>query len=129
MGLLSGLKALAGRAVAGARTPRAPREAAWVVTIEDDEISVADPEGQRRSIAKADLAAVLIETNDSGPWGSDFWWLLLAADKSLGGAFPQGATGEKAAMEWLMALPGFDHAAMITASGSTSNAFFTVWER
>jgi len=129
MGLLSGLKALARRTFATPGAPRAPREAAWVVTIEDDEIRVADPEGQLRGIAKAALAAVLIETNDSGPWGSDFWWLLLAADKSLGCAFPQGATGEKAAMEWLMALPGFDHAAMITASGSTSNAFFTVWER
>src|SRR5688572_4567481 len=98
MGLLSGLKALAGRAVAAGRARRVPREAAWVVSIEDDKIRVADPAGEVRGIVKQELAAVLIETNDSGPWGSDFWWLLLAANKNLACAFPQGATGEKAAM-------------------------------
>ena len=104
-------------------------ESRWTVTSGDDRISVSDPDGEVRSIAMADLAAVMIETNDSGPWGTDFWWLLLAADRSLASAFPQGATGEKEAMERLMALPGFDHGEMIRASASTDNALFPVWER
>ena len=94
----------------------------------EEEIRVVDPAGEVRAIPKGRLAAILIETNDSGPWGSDFWWLLLGPDKALACAFPQGAAGESEAMDWLTALPGFDHAKLIEASGSTSNAFFPVWE-
>src|SRR5688500_11514311 len=103
-------------------------ESRWTVTSEDDRISVSSPDGEIRAIAMSDLAAVMIETNDSGPWGTDFWWLLLAADRSLACAFPQGATGEKEAMERLMSLPGFHHEEMIRAATSTDNAFFPVWE-
>ena len=130
MGLLSSLRSLAERfSGAAGRAPRPQREAAWLVNVTDDEIAVTDAKGEVREIAKADLAGVVIETNDSGPWGSDFWWILLRADRSMACAFPQGATGEKAAMDWLLELPGFDHGELIRASGSTGNAFFTLWER
>ena len=130
MGVLSSLRSFLAGAFRRPRGRRVPaREAAWIVTMTDEEIRVADPRGEVRSIARERIAAVLIETNDSGPWGSDFWWLLLGPDKSLACAFPQGATGESEAMEWLMALPGFDHGRMIEASVSTGNALFPVWER
>jgi hypothetical protein len=104
-------------------------EARWIVTLDESRIVVSDPDGASRDIAKADLAGIVIETNDSGPWGGDFWWLLLRADKDLLCAFPQGATGEKEAMDWMLALPGFDHEAMIRASGTTEKAYFPVWQR
>ena len=130
MGLLSSLRSLAERfSGAAGRESRPQREAAWLVNVTDDEIAVTDAKGEVRGIAKAELAGVVIETNDSGPWGSDFWWILLRADRSMACAFPQGATGEKAAMDWLLGLPGFDHGELIRASGSTGNAFFTLWER
>ena len=130
MGLLSSLRALVARSSGpAARRTRPQPEAAWVVTLADDEIAVTDAQGEVRRIAKAELAGVVIETNDSGPWGSDFWWILLRADRSMACAFPQGAAGEKEAMDWLMGLAGFDHGELIRASGSTGNAFFTVWER
>ena len=110
-------------------SPRLDPESRWTVTIADERISVSSPDGEVRGVAMADLAAVMIETNDSGPWGTDFWWLLLDADRNLACAFPQGATGEQEAMERLMALPGFVHEEMIKASSSTANAFFPVWER
>jgi len=47
-------------------------ESQWIVTTDGEHIHVADPNGETRRIARADLSAVLIETNDSGPWGSDF---------------------------------------------------------
>lgn len=102
-------------------------ESLWIVTIDGDLITVADPKGESRAIARADLCAVVIETNDSGPWGSDFWWLLLGPDGKLACAYPQGAVGEDEAMDWLFALPGFDHEAMIEASASTGNAYFELW--
>ena len=135
MGLLSrlkllGLDLLTGSARLSGTVPgRPPPEGSWIVTLTDDRISVADGAGATRVIARADLAGVAIETNDSGPWGADFWWLLYGADDGLACMFPQGATGEKEAMDWLLLLPGFDHEAMIRASASVTNATFPVWKR
>ena len=80
-------------------------------------------------LALAELNGVMIETNDSGPFGADVWWLLFGADDRVAVAFPQGAAGEQAAIDWLAGLPGFDHDAMIMAMGSTANAVFPVWRR
>ena len=104
-------------------------EAAYVVSVEGDSISVADPKGGEAALALKDLSGVMIETNDSGPFGADVWWLLFGADDRIGVAFPQGATGEQAAIDWLTVLPGFDHDAMIMAMGSTANAVFPLWRR
>ena len=60
---------------------------------------------------------------------ADVWWLLFGADDRIAVAFPQGASGEQEAIDWLIALPGFDHEAMIMAMGSTGNAVFPVWRR
>ncbi|HVK56420.1 MAG TPA: hypothetical protein VM532_15515 [Burkholderiales bacterium] len=101
----------------------------WVITVEGDHISVCDDTGQAKSIAESDLSGVAIETNDSGPWGADVWWLLLGAAHEIACAFPQGATGEDAVIAWLSKLPSFDHGEMIKAMRSTDNAVFAVWRR
>ena len=77
----------------------------------------------------ADLNGVMIETNDSGPFGADVWWLLFGADDRLPAPFRKARSGEQAAIDWLLGLPGFDHDAMIMAMGSTGNAVFPVWRR
>ncbi|MFD2578104.1 hypothetical protein ACFSTD_04640 [Novosphingobium colocasiae] len=61
--------------------------------------------------------------------GADLWWLLYSADKKLACAFPQGAAGETAMIEFLFALPGFDHAEMTLAMRSTDNATFMLWQK
>jgi hypothetical protein len=104
-------------------------EAAYIVGVEGEGISVADPNGEEKALPLAELSGVMIETNDSGPSGADVWWLLFGADDRIAVTFPQGATGEKAVIDWLIALPGFDHEAMIMAMGSTADAVFPVWRR
>jgi hypothetical protein len=52
---------------------------------------------------------------------------MFDADDKMACAFPQGARGEKAAVDYFMQLEGFDSAAMISAMASTSNAAFPVW--
>lgn len=106
-----------------------PPEARWVVAVDDEAIRVSDEAGGTRAVAKSELAGVAIETNDSGPWGADVWWLLFGAADELACAFPLGATGEKAAVDYLTALPGFDHEQMVKAMGSTDNRLFRVWRR
>ncbi|WP_454886066.1 hypothetical protein [Sphingomonas oryzagri] len=104
-------------------------EARWIVTVDPDRIHITDQTGASKALLKDELAGVIIETNDSGPWGADVWWLLFGADDKLACAFPQGATGEQQAIGYLMALPGFDHGKMVESMGSTDNAVFPVWRR
>jgi hypothetical protein len=106
-----------------------PPEAKWVVRIDSEFILVSDPAGEVRGATKAGLERVVIETNDSGPWGADVWWLLFADHHEPACAFPMGASGERSAVDYLMTLPGFDHAAMLRAMSSTANATFPVWKR
>jgi len=104
-------------------------EARWTVGMEGNRITIRDDAGQITSIAKSDLSGVAIETNDSGPWGADVWWLLFDSADEMTCSFPQGATGEDALIAYLSALPSFDHGEMISAMRSTSNAVFPVWRR
>jgi len=104
-------------------------ESKWVVAIDGDLISIRDEAGLIKTVAKGDLSGVAIETNDSGPWGADVWWLLLDSSDLLACAFPQGATGEDSVIDYVSALPSFDHGEMIKAMTSTDNAVFAVWRK
>ena len=99
-----------------------------IVRFDDATISSTYPSGETQSIAWSDVRRVAIETNDSGPWGADFWWLLEGDAGRC--TYPQGATGELEAMAvFPRKFPGFSHEAVIEASGCTSNARFVCWER
>lgn len=111
------------------RSPKIEPEAGWNVIVDADSLRVIDAEGNERAISKADVSGVAIETNDSGPWGADVWWLIFGSDDNVSCAYPQGATGEQAAVNYFMALPGFDHAEMIKAMSSVENAAFPVWRQ
>ena len=74
-------------------------ERRWAISIDGDSIRATDEAGVTRVLLKGDLAGVVIETNDSGPWGSDVWWLLFGADDHVALAYPQGATGEEALLD------------------------------
>ncbi|WP_294330021.1 hypothetical protein [uncultured Sphingomonas sp.] len=111
------------------RAARPQPETRWIVALALEHVAITDAHGGVRRLALTDLRGVTIETNDSGPWGTDVWWLLFGADDRLACAFPQGATGEAALLDYLCALPGFDFAAMGRAMGSTDNAVFPVWRK
>jgi hypothetical protein len=100
------------------------------VIVEHDEIGVrvAHPDGDPQAMNWSDLRVVAIETNDSGPWGADLWWLLEGEDRRI--AYPQGATGESAMLGVLQSrLAGFQDEAVILAMGCTENARFVCWTR
>jgi hypothetical protein len=106
-----------------------PREQDWQVSVGDLAIVVQDQNGDTQSVTKDRLSGVMIETNDSGPWGVDFWWILLDDKSELACAFPQGATGEKDAIKYLMQLEEFNLDALGNAMRSTNNQAFVVWTK
>lgn len=99
-----------------------------VVRFDESGLSVAFLEGEIQTIAWSEVRCVAIETNDSGPWGADFWWLLEGETRRC--AYPQGATGELEVLAELPSrFPGFSHEAFGAANRCTSNARFVCWER
>ncbi len=108
--------------------PKLEPECHWVVDLNDGEISVADDKGAMAALKLTEISKVVIETNDSGPWGADVWWLLFGQNGQLRCAYPQGATGEDDALAYILALPNFNNAEMSKAMGSTDNANFIVYQ-
>jgi hypothetical protein len=117
------------------RWPRRPGngklmpESLYVVTIDASQVSVVDPQGLASRMAWDDLDEIAIETNSSGPWGMDLWWVLSGRVPGQPCAFPNGATGEQELIEWLESMPGTDMAQVIAAMGCTHEARFLVWRR
>lgn len=99
------------------------------VHVTDERIRVVRPDGKEESVTWNALKAVVVETNDTGPWGTDVLWLLIGEELKSGCVIPQGADGEKELLNRLQALPGFDNEALIEAMGSASNRKFLCWER
>ena len=85
------------------------------------------PNGTEESVTWADLQAVLIETNDEGPFAPDVFWILVG--RPGGCIIPEGATGEAELLNRLQALDGFDNDAVIAAMSSTDNQRFLCWKR
>lgn len=86
------------------------------------------PNGVSLSIEWSRVDEILIETRDTGPWGADVWWHFRGADDLC--VFPQGAVGEEDILERVPPrFSGFDQQAVISAMGSTENAWFTCWQR
>lgn len=52
-----------------------------IVRFDNAGISVAYPSGTVQSIFWHEINCVATETNDSGPWGADVWWLLEGTDR------------------------------------------------
>jgi len=100
------------------------------VIVEHDEegVRVSYPDGTQQALKWVDVRVVAIETNDSGPWGADVWWLLEGEHHRV--AYPQGATGDSVMLGVLQArLPRFEDEAVIQAMGCTENARFVCWTR
>lgn len=102
-------------------------EEAWCVVVDGTGVTVTHPGGDSRSMPWEKIRGLFIETNDSGPFGADVWWIAAGDEGSV--SFPLGATGEKEALAYLQTLPGFDNQALIKAMQSSENATFVIWDK
>ena len=102
-------------------------EALFEVRIADGRLVLWHPVEDEIAVPLADVDAVAIETDATGPFASDVRWLLRTADRTI--VIPLGATGEDALLAWIQSLPDADNEAIIAAMGSTSLGRFPVWAR
>ena len=101
----------------------------WSVEVVDGTIKTSDGQGVTRELPVEQLRAVIVATDDSGPWGDDFVFLLYEAADDPAGLFPIEANGRAEFVEWLSSLPGYRDDELRKASGSTRVARFKVYER
>jgi hypothetical protein len=97
-------------------------EANWVVLLVDDLIVVRTPDAKVERVRIPDLQAVYVETNDSGPWGIDVWWILEGRETQC--IYPLGATGENEVLAELKKLPGFE----VKGMNSAENRRILCWK-
>lgn len=98
-----------------------------LVAFDEDKCTVLHPNGTLESVRWEDLLTVEVHTNDSGPWGTDVWWVLTGTSSQC--RYPGGATGEQTLLTRLQTLEGFDNQALIDAMLCTDNAEFLCWSR
>jgi hypothetical protein len=99
------------------------------VQIVDGTILTSDGQGATRELAVDDLKSVVVATDDSGPWGDDFVFLLYNERADPVGLFPLEATGRADFVDWLSQQTGYSDSELRKASASTSVARFIVYQR
>jgi hypothetical protein len=97
-----------------------------IVECTEDLISAVYPSGKVETARWQSLEKIEILTNDSGPWGADVWFVITSKTGQC--TYPQGATGEKEALDYLLAIDGFNEKEFIKSMGCTSNAQFICWQ-
>jgi hypothetical protein len=100
-----------------------------ILEIDSERIRCLFPDGTVQQIAWAKLTAVIIETNDKGPFVEDVYFLLFSDSKEDFCAIPQCADSTQDLIAKLQCLPEFDNEAVIKAMGCTSNQSFLCWEQ
>jgi len=98
-------------------------EARHSVDIIAGEIVHRPPGQEPERVPLSAIRRVLVETNDSGPWGADVCWIVEGQLPRQRCRFPQGATGETAVIRRLSELPGFQ----VRGMNSTENRQFECW--
>ncbi|TWT34046.1 hypothetical protein KOR34_38820 [Posidoniimonas corsicana] len=104
-------------------------ESLFTVLVDSKQVRCVLPDGREQAIRWEDLAEVEIQTNDSGPFGMDVWWVLVPDGGASPCSIPQGASGDAPLLDKLFQLPGFDYEAFSDAMGCTDNRQFLCWRR
>lgn len=105
------------------RRPQPPR-----LRVTPSDVALIEGDGAVTAIRWDELGAVVIETNDSGPWADDVIWHLYAADPARRLTVPQSTEGNRELLKALQQLPDFDNTAVLAAMGSTGLDAFLCWE-
>ena len=100
-------------------------ESRYLVEVNYTLIKVWDHSGRLSKINISQVSEVYVETNDSGPWGMDVWFVLVDLDGEDRCAFPLGASNQDAALDLLKRLNGFEMRGM----NSIENKRHLCWRR
>jgi len=100
-------------------------EIQYQVNVTDESFSVTNPDGKSSSVALAKITSIIVETNDSGPWGMDVWFIVMGGKDGEFCTYPMRATNDSVALDYFSSLPGFK----LKGMDSTANAQFVCWQK
>lgn len=95
------------------------------ISIDDVGVVRRLADGRVEQVRWDHLAEVWVRTTSDGPWGDDFFWILVGDDGS--GCVVVDDDG--AVLRRVQSLPGFDNTAVIEACASVGDASFLAWRR
>ena len=98
------------------------------ITTSAEAVCLIGPPESPRTLTRADLTAVVVETHMTGDRVTDVWWLLYGRPGESALRVPQGSDGEDDLVRWLMLLPGFDIDALVEAMHFHGNGTFNLWK-
>lgn len=100
----------------------------WSVRIEGGSILTSDSSETTHQLPVTALKKVIVQTDDSGPWGADVLFFLFTSGAEPAAVFPLEAQGCQEFVEWISALSGYDDRELARAMGSTNVAEFVVFQ-
>jgi hypothetical protein len=100
----------------------------WSVRFEGHEIAMSDGLETTHRFPVRELRRVVVQTDDSGPWGADVLYFLFTEQPQPAGVFPIEAQGCQEFVQWLSGLPGYRDRELARAMASTDVARFVVYE-
>jgi len=90
-------------------------------------VSAVFPNGITQTLSWSDIIRFEIQTNDSGPFGWDVWFVLISTQDEV--FFPLGATGEDAVLARLASVTGGTFGQLIDGMNCGTNCTFVTWEK
>ena len=102
-------------------------EAQVVVADQGDFVSAKFPNGDTQTLSWDALIRFEIQTNESGPWGWDVWFVLVGSEDEV--SFPLGATGQDEVLAKVQAVTGKDREQLIDGMNCTTDRTFVTWEK
>ena len=90
-------------------------------------VSAKFPNGETQSLSWSEFVRFEIQTNDSGPWDWDVWFVLAGARDSV--SFPLGATGEDEILARVETETGKSRPDLIDGMNCVENRTFITWEK
>jgi len=102
-------------------------EEQWHVKISNHGLEVINPSHDVQRIRLEAIQRIAVQTNDSGPFGSDVIWLVSDGDSTI--SFPMGAKGESDVLGAFQKIDGFDNLEFINSMSSVENNVFILLNR
>ncbi len=105
-------------------------EEQFVVTFDDDKVSVKRPDDVVETVTWANLDSITLEATHAGGDAAAYIWILWGEGRKSGCVFPGEATGSKDLQKELSTkLESWSTRQLSEALASTENGTYTLWQK
>ncbi|MDR3492556.1 MAG: hypothetical protein P4M12_11065 [Gammaproteobacteria bacterium] len=96
------------------------------IHIDNEHLIIESKNYQHKTYTWVEFLKFIVETNDSGPFGEDIFFILVTETDEI--KIPQSIVDDNEFDEITQRFPNFDYAVFIEAMSSCKNFQFICWE-